>query len=317
VIRPLPEDVVALLDQGALCYLAARTPRGIHVTPVVYAVSDHALWVTTSRRSVKARAWRTDRRIAGLVRTARGSVVFGGTVRAYDLLDPSTWMASAASAHRITAAAVTFTRRNARFFAGYAVDARKVPLAWTPPGRVFARIDLERVAEVRDGGGRTRGGFEGSAGSHEAFRAAKASRDALDGVPEEVRSRVGGNGPAALAVEGPRGPLVLPAAWVLDRGWAYAVLPERTLALAGAPDDCTASLTVDHASTWRASAMSGVLLEGTGSVFAIRRLRSGARSAASIATRAGVEPDGAAVVRLHPDRVVWWKGWSSGTVRRS
>ena len=78
-----------------------------------------------------------------------------------------------------------------------------------------------------------------------------------------------------------------------------------------------ASLTLDHASRWRASAMTGALLQGTASVFVLDHLRSGARSAASIARGAGLDPRGAAVVRLRPDRIVWWKGWSGGTVRRT
>jgi hypothetical protein len=320
VIRPLPAEVGALLEKGAFCYLAVRTHHGMHATPVVYAVSDHALWVTTARRSVKTRTWRADRRVAGLVRTEAGSVVFGGTVRPYDLLDPSTWMASAVSAHRITTAAVVFTRRNARFFAGYAVDARKVPLAWTPPGRVFARVQVERIALVRESGTHTWGPFSPSrsAESHPSFRSVKApERAALDGVPNEVRDLVGSGGPAALAVDGHGGPVVLPAAWVLHQGWAYAVLPEAILRLAGVQADCPASLTVDHASRWRASAMTGALLQGTAAVFVVDGLRSGAGSASAIVRRAGLDPGGAALVRLRADRVVWWKGWSGGTVRRS
>jgi len=318
VIRPLPADVAELLDEGAFCYVGVRTPGGMHATPVVYAVWDHALWVTTARRSVKARTWRSDRRVAGLVRTAAGSVVFGGTARAHDLLDPSTWLASAANAHRITAAAVAFTRRNARFFAGYAVDARKVPLAWTPPGRVFARVNLERVAVIRGDRVRTRGRFGRSVAGHPSFGGAEApGPDALAGVPDDVRDGVGSGGPAALAMRGRQGPVVLPAVGRIDGGWAYAVLPEAIVRLSGAEADGPASLTLDHASRWRASAMTGALLQGTASVFVLDHLRSGARSAASIARGAGLDPRGAAVVRLRPDRIVWWKGWSGGTVRRT
>jgi len=283
----------------------------------VYAVWDDALWVTTARRSVKARAWRADRHVAGLVRTPAGSVVFGGTVRPYDLLDPATWWSSVANAPGITAAALAFTRRNARFFAGYAVDARKVPLAWTPPGRVFARVDVDRAAVVEHGVVRTWGRFDRGLRSHSAFRTPKARRDPLDGVPEEVRGRVGTGGDAALAVDGPRGPLVLPARWALDGGSVHAVVPGTTLRLAGPEADCPAALTVDHASRWRASAMAGVLVQGEGSVFASDRLRSGAPAAAAVAERAGASPKGTAVIRLRVDRVVWWRGWSSGTVRRS
>jgi hypothetical protein len=318
VTRPLPADVIELLDAGAFCYLGVRTQTGLHVTPVVYTVFDHALWVTTARRSVKARTWRRDRRVAGLVRTEPGSVAFAGTVRAYDLLDPATWVASVMNAPRITAAAVAFTRRNARFFAGYAVDAPRVPLAWTPPGRVFARVDLERLAVVGGTATRTRGRFARTAASHSSFRGSgRAGPEALDGVPRDVRERIGVAGPGALAVEGRFGPLVLPAGWCIQGGWAYAALPETTLRLAAVQADVTASLTVDHASTWRAGAMAGVLVQGAGSVFVLDGLRSGVRSAVAIVRRAGMDPRGAALVRLRPERVVWWRGWSAGTVRRT
>src|SRR5207244_12636749 len=108
-----------------------------------------------------------------------------------------------------------------------------------------------------------------------------------------------------------------PAAWRLGGGLAYAVLPEATLRLAGAGAEAPASLTVDHASRWRASAMTGVLLQGLASVHILDRLRSGAGSAATIVRRAGLEPKGATVVRLRPDRAVGWRGWSAGTVRRT
>ena len=73
------------------------------------------------------------------------------------------WGAAVAGATSIARATAAFSKKNARFFAGYAFDARQVPLAWTPPGRVFVGIDLERTALLDEDGvqeGRGRWGGE-------------------------------------------------------------------------------------------------------------------------------------------------------------
>ena len=72
--------VQEVLDRGQFCAVAAMTPRGPHCTPLVFANSGARLWLTTSRRSVKARAWRTDPSVAGLVRSDDLAVTFTGTV---------------------------------------------------------------------------------------------------------------------------------------------------------------------------------------------------------------------------------------------
>ena len=64
------------------------------------------------------------------------------------LLDPESWGRSFRESPAIALAAARYTRKNARFFAGYAVDANHVPLAWTPPGRVFAELRIERSAMI-------------------------------------------------------------------------------------------------------------------------------------------------------------------------
>ncbi|MGH7358577.1 MAG: pyridoxamine 5'-phosphate oxidase family protein, partial [Candidatus Rokuibacteriota bacterium] len=147
-MNELPIPVRALLERGRFCHVAAVTPDGPHVTPMVFAVAGGRIWVTTSRGSVKARAWRSDPRVAGLVRAGEDCVVFVGTARAHDLLEPSTWPGALAAAPLLAVATTRFTRKNARFFAGYAVDARRVPFAWTPPGRVFVELSIERAALI-------------------------------------------------------------------------------------------------------------------------------------------------------------------------
>lgn len=312
----LPEAVASVLDGGEFCHVAAATPLGPHVTPMVFAAAAGRLWVTTSRGSVKARAWREDPRVAGVVRAGRDAVAFTGTAWRHDVLDPTSWSRSLREGPLLGLATARFTRKNARFFAGYAVDARRVPLAWTPPGRVFVELRIERTALVEDGVP-VHGWSDRSDGMPglERFRAARTGPGALDPLSGDVRSALGTSGAGVLAVEGRDGPVVVPAAWVLDGAAVYAVLPEKTLALAGATTPSPrVALGVDRRSSWRARHMLGAMVRGDGAVHVIGRLSSGERSARAIAHAAGVVGDDVAVVRVRPERFVWWRGWESGTV---
>lgn len=311
----LPHAVVEILDRGDLCYVAAATRRGPHVTPMVFALSEGRVWVTTARGSAKARAWRADPEVAGMVRAADAAVIFAGTVRTYDLFEIGSWIRGVAATPTLASASARFTRKNARFFAGYAVDARHVPLSWTPPGRVFAAIDIERaavlgLADVAE----TIGGWPRARPSIERFRAAGAGRHPLEGLPDDVQPLVGDRGEGALALEGSHGLAVLPAAWTVQRSGLYAALPTRQLELAGlAGPRPGAALAIDRSSWWRARDMTGAMIRGGAEVTFPRALTSGGPSAARIARGAGTAED-AAVVRLRPEELVWWRGWTSGTV---
>ncbi len=304
----LPRAAREALERGTLCYLAVRTNSGPHLTPVVYAVDGGRLWLTTSRTSVKARALRRGRDVAGMIRAGGEAVTFRGRARTYDALDPLSWPSAAVAGPRLVRAATRFSLKNARFFAGYAVNARRVPLAWTPPGRVFVGVEVKagalldlvvgtvaavwgdwdteaEVTETRRSSGRVRG------------------RRALDlRVPRSVRSVVGNKGEGVLALAHGAS-TVVPVRWrrVPGEGTYEASLPWAFLDLAAGGTsgptriDEPASLTVDRLASWRAAEMAGMLLQGE------------ARTAQSS------ELDHA-LVRLRPRRVVWWKGWSSASV---
>ena len=315
MIRALPDAPRRILRKGVLCYLASSHSAGPHVTPVVFAQHGSSLWVTTSRSSVKARTWRRDRRVGGLVRDGERAVSFAGRVVTYDLLEPGSWPRSVLHAPSLTRAATAFTTKNARFFAGYAVDAYRIPLAWTPPGRVFAEIRLDRVALLDHGEiGQTWGRFGGRVTGAGSFRAV-SGEDPLAPVPPPVRTAIGDGGDATLALQAGRVPVVVPCRWVAHRGAVYAVVPEAELGLAGGGPDIPASLTIDRASQWRARAMTGLLVQGAGRVHLSRTVSSGRSSMEAVAHRAGFGGDDPAVVRIRPGRLVWWSGWDSGTVR--
>jgi hypothetical protein len=288
---------------------------------VVYAIVGRNLWITTSRASVKVRAWKRDPRVGGLVRAGEMAVSFSGRVRRHDLLDPSTWASSMKAAPEITVAAARFTARNARFFAGYAVDARHVPLSWTPPGRVFAALEMSTVSHLDLSEGIVVDPEAGLSGAppgprtRNGYRAVRATWDALDAVPGRIAERVGRSGQATLAVAGEHGPRVLPATWAWSDGVLLTAFPVAFLPLldlAGA--DVPVGVTVDHASAWRAREMTGVLFRGPGSLFLPNRLRNGGSAAARAIEETGANPGRSVLVRVRPEQAVWWEGWGSGTV---
>ncbi len=310
----LSTAVQSVLEDGSFCAVAAVTPDGPHCTPLVFAASGGRVWLTTSRRSVKARTWRAEPTVAGLVRHGDLAVTFTGTVKTYDALDKRTWGGAVAGATSIARATATFSRKNARFFAGYAFDARQVPFAWTPPGRVFVGVDLERTALLdADGVQEGRGRWGGEPGSHGTFRRRSAGDDPFAALPEEVVGDVGREGEGSLAIAGERGPVVLPVRWRAEEHALYAALPAETLALAGADPDVRVALTVDKPSVWRARDMVGAMIQGDAASFVDGVVGSGAKTMRQIAGAIATSAD--ALVRIEPSRVVWWKGWSSGSAR--
>jgi nitroimidazol reductase NimA-like FMN-containing flavoprotein (pyridoxamine 5'-phosphate oxidase superfamily) len=308
----LSTAVQTVLEHGSFCAVATSAPTGPHCTPLVFAYSGGRLWFTTSRRSVKTRAWKVDPAAAGLIRHGELAVTFTGSAKLYDALDRSTWGDAVAGATSIARATAAFSRKNARFFAGYAVDAKQVPYAWAPPGRVFVGIELARTALLdADGVQEGKGRWAGASTSHATFRRSTKGDAPLSVLPREVREPLGASGEGALTLIGERGPVVVPARWRADEHALYAALPVETLALAEAGPDVPAALTVDEASEWRARDMVGAMLQGTASIYALDSLGSGAKTARALAIE--IDPGAEALVRLAPTRAVWWRGWSSGS----
>jgi hypothetical protein len=316
----IPRSAREALEGGVLAYLAVPTRAGPHLTPVVYVLDAGRLWVTTSRSSVKARAWRKQGTVAGMVATSEAFVTFRGRARTYDALDPLSWPASVVAGPRLLRAATRFGLKNARFFAGYAVDAGRVPLAWMPPGRVFAGIELTsgRVTRLGDGVSADEWGVWRLGSEFRKSFAHLAKRRGLDlRAPWSVRRALGRSGTGALALEGPEGLTVLPGHWrrVGGQGSYEVIVPRSVLELAGAGPAGRAALAVDRPSVWRASDMVGMLMQGTADLFAPAATNRGRRAllerlGAASAERAMKDP---VLVRLLPDRVVWWHGWTSGS----
>lgn len=312
----LPVRLAEVFAKGEFCHVAARTTRGPHLTPLVFVVSDDRLWVTTSRRSVKARAWKDDERVAGLVRDGERAVSFSGTITTYDALDAGTWRRGIARSSALARASLRFTQKNARFFAGYAIDARQVPLSWTPPGRVFVEIDIESAVLVRGDG--VRGSFglrrEGPVASKRSFRRSPARRDALALLPSDLSSDLGLERDGVLAFDDGSRVVVTTARWADDEGMLSVVVPREAVeALGGGDAAGRGALVVERPSWWRAKRMTGAMLQGESGVYDPAQVGSGSRSVRDRIERVGADPASSVLVRIAPDRVVWWKGWESGS----
>jgi hypothetical protein len=57
--------------------------------------------------------------------------------------------------------------------------------------------------------------------------------------------------------------------------------------------------------------MVGAMVQGTASIHVLAELGAGAKTARTLAT--GIDPNAGALVRFAPSRLVWWRGWSSGS----
>jgi hypothetical protein len=306
--RSLDPDVERLLSRASFCHVAVSTALGPHVTPMVFAWSAGRIWATTSRASTKARAWRADDRTAALVQDGEDSVSFTGRARTFDVLEPTTWVATLREAPTLSLATARFAAKNARFFAGYAADARSVPFAWMPPGRVLVELSIERLRRAETFARTDR---SNAIPSVERFRSARTGDDPLDALPTEVAGAVGRAGRGALAVSS-RTLSVVPARWIVHGAGVYAVVPANTLDEIVEPR-VRVALAVDRPVWWRARDMVGAMVQGLGEIAVAERLASGRRSASEIISEAGMEADQAALVRIHPTRLVWWRGWSSGS----
>lgn len=315
----VPDEARRVLRDGVLCHLAAPGPGGPHVTPVVFVLEGDRVWATVARGTAKARRWRRQPIASGLVQLGDAALAFRGAVTIHDVLDPDTWPVSIARAPQVTLASIRFSLKNARFFAGYARDAARVPLGWTPPGRVFVSVGLEAGALLDHPTGRVSerwGAWGYRVASARDFRPTRGAGPDRR-LPDAVRLLLEGPGRGVLGIEGSHGPVVLPVGWIRADGAYHAVLPRAFLRLAGARPEGVASLVVDMASRWRAAKMRGVLLRGDAVTYAPDRVRTGREALLARVRRMDDVPADPAVVRIRPSSAVWWTGWASATVGRS
>ncbi len=280
--RPLGH-AVAPARIGMLA-IGARRPL---VNPAAFHYASGSIWMTTSRRAVKAQVLRHSPEAAFLVATGPESLLFQGHLESYDPLSLSGPLRALLGGPNLGFAVAGYMVRNAPFVGGYALDLRSMPDAWWPQNRVLLRLRVTWARTVSESAPPAAGPtpIPGVVGR------------ALAQVAEAYACWAGSHAPSlAPAWWAPSGPGEL-AAWLPPRG------------LSGPPAAASGALVIEHHHPYRASRMTGVTLHGrldpdTGGQ---------SRLAAAIEKRYGVRPAGGTLLRLEPDRVTSWRGFDIST----
>ena len=318
----LSTAVQEVLEHGSFCAVAATTPDGPHCTPLVFASSGGRIWLTTSRRSVKARCWRVDPSVAGLVRARRSrrrlhrdredlrrarpaDVGRGGRRRDVDRAGDG--HASAGRTHASSPATPSTRGR--------------CPLAWTPPGRVFVGVDLERTALLDDDGvqeGRGRWGGEPAARTPPSGGAATARRSVRALPDDVVVDEVGRQGDGAPQPSpASAGPSSLPVRWRAEASMLCTRRSRRRPSRSPTP-----APTRRPPSPWTArrsgvpATWSARCSRATAAFFVDGERRLGREDGAARSPQDHGAESADALVRITPRRLVWWKGWTSGSATR-
>jgi len=287
-----------VLERAPMLHSAVDTGRGLHVTPTAFSWSGGALWVVTTRQSVKVRALRRRPRVGLLLRAPRYDLVLAGEA---ELVDPVR-LHGVASPERVLDmpfAALRYLERNYKHVAGVLRDAT------LGPGLVLDRLAI-RVRPSRA----VLLASDPRAGANEVLTAwgdweaeptvvfpidpappaAAVKPLDLNLLPAAIRPLVRRPGPACLAWPSEHGPLALPAHW---RGNGKPSDTDATLlALVGGWASGLAGLSMDSGG-YRLASKRGVLIRG-----------------AAAAHRQG----GRAQIALAAHRLTTWEGDRSSTV---
>ena len=285
-----------VLERAPMLHSAVDTGRGLHVTPTAFSWSGGALWVVTTRQSVKVRALHRCPPVGLLLRAPGYDLVLAGEA---ELVDPLR-LHGVASAERVvdmSFAALRYLERNYKHVAGVLRDAT------LGPGLVLDRLAI-RVRPSRA----VLLASDPRAGANEVLTAwgdweteptavlpvdpAPPATKPLDLnlLPAAIRPLVRRPGPACLAWPSEHGPLALPAHW---RGNGKPSDTDGTLlALVAGQASGPAGLSMDSGG-YRLASKRGVLIRG-----------------AATAHRHGER----AQIALAAQRLTTWEGDRSSTV---
>ncbi|HYR62084.1 MAG TPA: pyridoxamine 5'-phosphate oxidase family protein [Actinomycetota bacterium] len=245
-----------VLDDGDLTYLAVRSPRGPHVTPLAFGRQAGRLWLVTSRDSLKVRAISRDPAVGGLVRSGQRSVMWSGRAR---LVDPLTARGLGTNLLQLPLAVTGYIVRNFREAAGVVWDR---PVPTLPITKLLITVDLDCVALLQ--------GWSVVAAWGPWSRQDLLGRGTpprrlpppLRAIPPALRQLLlEPDRPAVLGWQTASGPMAIPAVW--DQEQATAVASADAMVLAGASPRGPGCLTVGRGEC-HADAREGLLLRGSG-----------------------------------------------------
>jgi len=283
-----------VLDRAPMLHSAVDTGRGLHVTPTAFSWSGGALWVVTTRQSVKVRALRRRPRVGLLLRAPGYDLVLAGEA---ELVDPVRLhgMASPERVLDMPFAALRYLERNYKHVAGVLRDAT------LGPGLVLDRLAIRvrpnravlLASDPRAGANEVLtawGDWVSELPVDPASPPVTAKPLDLNLLPAAIRPLVRRPGAACLAWPSGHGPLALPAHW---RGNGKPSDADGTLlALVGGWAGGPAGLSMDSGG-YRLASKRGVLIRGTATAH-----RQGER----------------AQIALTAQRLTTWEGERSSTV---
>ena len=289
-----------VLAGAPVLHSAVDTGRGLHVTPTAFSASGGALWLVTTRQSVKVRALRRRPSVGLLLRTRRHDLVLTGEA---ELVDPLR-LHGVARPDRVLGlpfAALHYLGRNYRHVAGVLRDATPGPALVLD--RLAVRIQPTRAVLLGAGAGGSEvlaawGDWgEPTEPPPTASPAATPSPAAapldLAVLPAQLRPLLRRPGPGCLAWPSPHGPLALPVHW---RGnGSPSDTDAGLLSLVGGWADGAAGLSLGTGG-YRLVSKRGVLIRGAGRA------------------RPAEEPGGRARIELAAQRLTFWEGEQTSTV---
>lgn len=274
-----------MFDDGDLTYLAVRSPRGPHVTPLAFDRQAGRLWLVAARDSLKVRAIGQDPVVGGLVRSGQRAVMWSGRAR---LVDPLTGRGLGTHLLELPLAITGYLVRNFREAAGVVRDR---PVPTLPISRLLVCVDVDRVALLQ---GWSVAAAWGPWSALDRLRRGAPPPGApvpLRGVPPALRGLVlQSDRPAVLGWQTASGPMAIPAVWHQDESAALA--SAAAMVLAGANPRGPGCLTVGRGEH-HGDAREGLLLRGPG--------------------LAQVGPAGASVV-LGVRTITYWSGTKTRTI---
>src|SRR5262252_3896188 len=265
------------------------------VSPAAFHFGGDAIWMTTSRHAVKLILARRDPRAAFLVasgaRRGASGVLLQGMLETYDPLSLRDDLRAVMQGPSLALNLAGYALKNARFIGGYILDLARIPAEWWPQNRVLLRLKPDRVSLVPP------------------LLVPPAQPERLPGVPGQVAYAVSRSREAQLCWVTAGFPLLASAAWTLDGPHVPVWLPGD---VPGPPrSGAAAALVIEHHHPFRATRMLGLCLRG--------KLKPEPDVKATVAERYGGHlAEGGLALRLHVDRLTWWRGFEvrSGVSRQ-
>jgi hypothetical protein len=262
------------------------------VTPLLFSVRDDRVWMVVPRSSAKVSAIARNPVVGLAAGTPGAMAVLQGEARVVDPLRPRSFFESLPEA-----------LLGPRAFGGYVAEHLPDLAGLVGPGalapRTLAALRPQRAIVARDGADLWSTGAwpEGAApyGEHDAERRTVLP---LDEVPADLRARPDEPGPVIVGWATAAGPVALPGTW--DPATGGATVRTDLLRAAGCLPQSAACILFDGTEGTGLDGKTGVVVRGRGTA----RLDD-----------AGTGASRDAVVSVRTERVSWWQGDESHTVR--